>query len=131
MKYFDEYNLEKPFWTTDTKKDDRRVPSLLRRKNKIGVDPREAWNIDYAFVVWLFNVLNTYLDDASAIIDMTFYEITICGNTKKQEDWILVLIDLCKDYLKNSELGDLDSRNYFRFKAITKIFHHIGHLLWW
>lgn len=130
MRYFDEKNIKKPFWITDTKKDDKRLKRHLRTKKEVGVDPREAWNMDYSFVTWLFNTLNLLVDEGGKMVDFTFYKITICGKTKNELEWINIMIKLCEDYLRNADT-DIDDRNHYRVKAITKIFHHTINYLWW
>jgi len=131
MRYFDEKNIKKPFWETDTPKDDKRVPRLLAAKREIGVDPREAWNVEYSFVVWLYNILNVLVEDGGEVVDFTYYKITICGNTKSELEWIKHLLRLCELNLRNYDNIDELENCHYRINAITKIFHKIIHLLWW
>ena len=131
MKYFKEKNIPEPFWVTDTKKDDKRVRRFLAAKKELGVDPREAWNMDYSFIVWLYNTLNVLVEDGGEIVDFTYHKITICGNTKNELEWIEHLLRLCELNLRNYDNIDELENCHYRINAITKIFHKIIHYLWW
>ena len=131
MEYFKKKNIPEPFWITDTKEDDARVPRFLQRKKEIGVDPREAWGVDYAFVVWLFNILSLLLDEGGQIIDFEFHDYTIAGKTKNQEQWMQHMLTLSEKYLRVADTIDGERENYYRLNAIVKIFSKVIHQMWW
>ena len=103
---------------------DKRTARFERQTKKYGFDERCTWALDYAFMIWLYERLNAYLEFAR--VDLTFNKWEIDGKTLTEEEVIKRMIDDCEKYF----LAD-DWENGDYFDDAIKVWAMCGQAFWW
>ena len=75
-----------------------------RRTRKLGIDPRDCWDLDTSFFQWLYCELTQLLEDTNC--DLTYRSYEHNGKTYTEGDYIEYLRDLCKQILLFDEFKD-------------------------
>ena len=94
---------------------------FAEQKETYGVDPRECWNLDHTFIIWLYNRLKIY--DRDNIIDTNYRRIEINGKTLTIQGWIDNMISLCEEMLLDDEAR--------KTEELLDIFKEVIYYLWW
>lgn len=112
------YNLEE---------DEGRKDRFLKSRQKYGFDDKETWNLDTAFIQWLYERLRMYED--VAIVDLDFHKFDIHGEEKTQRECIEIILDKIEYIIKDD---DTWSDNYYKnLKEICYIWGEIIPAMWW
>ena len=85
----------------------RDLKNLLRskrKKRKTGVDPRDCWDLDSTFYLWLYEHLCQLLNDTNA--DLTWRKYTHNEKEYTEEEYIEYLKKLCLDMINFDEFED-------------------------
>ena len=72
-----------------------------RRARKYGFDPRDCWDLDDTFYLWLYEHLCLLLDDTNA--DLTWRTFEHNGKTYTEGEYIEYLKKLCLDMINFDE----------------------------
>lgn len=99
-KYLDDLGLKiNEYGTNFTVKNDNRESKWKEERKLYGFDSRETWNLNDTFIEWLYSRLMMYKEQASNIIDMSFYTYDFNGKTYDLGEAIDYIIENCKVYL--------------------------------
>lgn len=120
-KYLDDINIVPYF---DEKEDSERGELFEKNKEIYGFDERETWNLDYSFVVWLYERVSRYRDVAQNVIDLKFRKFEYNGEIKTQMEMINILLDKCKCYIESDNI-------YSDCLEIVDIWRLIINAMWW
>ena len=81
-KYLDDLGLKiTEYGTNFISDDDERSGDWQKQREIYGFDSRECWNMDTKLIEWLYSHLMMYLEDASEIVDLTYYKFEHNGKT--------------------------------------------------
>ena len=75
-----------------------------RRARKLGIDPRDCWDMDSSFFEWLYCHLAQLLKDTNCDLTRRKYEHE--GKTYTEGEYIEYLMDLCKKIMLFDEFKD-------------------------
>lgn len=90
---------------------------------------RECWDLDTAFVKWLYVRVPIYLHDASKIINLECHKFDWHGEQRSQREMIQLLInDL--EYVEHYTSGNLELFEA-KMKEIMDIWYLIYPTMWW
>ena len=99
-KYLDDLGLKiTEYGTNFISDDDERSGDWQKQREIYGFDSRECWNMDTKLIEWLYSHLMMYLEDASEIVDLTYYKFEHNGKTYTQKDAIGYILERLKKYL--------------------------------
>lgn len=99
-KYLDDLGLKiTEYGTNFISDDDERSDEWKKQRDIYGFDSRECWNLDTKLIEWLYSHLMMYLEDASEIVDLTYYKFGHNGKIFTEKDAIEYILERLKKYL--------------------------------
>ena len=124
--------------TTDKDWSGGRFARFMEERARYGFDSRETWSLDYTAACWLYEHLRMYIDQASKIVNLSFYkfdvskvvvdydrifnldnlqEMTECvtlsePETMTQRECIDLMLEYLRDYIQTDERQHEASNRY-------------------
>ena len=97
-----------------------------------GVDPRETYNLDETWRMWMYEHLKMYLKKADPVIDLTEKCFEWNGEKYSQRELIQMMIDRL-EYALNPKLGynDYDSKDWSYVHQAEEIWAVLCPAMWW
>ena len=101
-------------------------------KRVYGVDPRETYDLESTWRMWMYEHLKMYLKQASPKVDLTFHKIQWNGDEWALEDLIHMMMDRL-EYALNPKLGynDYDEADFKYVHEAEDIWKTICPYMWW
>lgn len=132
-KYLDDLGIPQNQYGTNfcDERTDKRAKRWEEQKKIYGFDDRETWNLNTIFVEWLYSRLMMYKEEASKIVDLTFYKFTWKEKEVTQIEAIDILIEECKFYLLNCDETDKEKEAVERIQEAIKLWADIFPCMWW
>lgn len=97
-----------------------------------GVDPRETYDLDYTWRLWLYEHLKMFKKQASPVIDMTDRRFDWDGENWSQEELIDMMIDRLEFALDpKSGYDDMDDKDWHYVHQIEEIWAVVCPAMWW
>ena len=93
-------------------------------------DERDTFNMDYTLIVWLYECLRYFQDEASQIVDFNFHKFEIDGEEFTQRQCIDRMVEDCKVLLLKDAYDDYDEMDAAKndlFKVLSKVYW----AMWW
>lgn len=128
-KALEDAGIELPFYYEEDEKNKDRIAKDIE---EYGFSRRECYNLDFAFLVWLYERLVVYKRDAEPFVDLTYYKFNINGKEYTQIEAINEMISCLEFCLKDdtvSEQHDKEEREKIEF--ILEAFKEVFHAMWW
>jgi len=114
---------------------DERYQDWKEFKNLYNVDPRTTWNLNDAYVQWIYENVKAYKELAKNTVDLTFAEIKIEGETYTQLQGIDMILTECEEFFKYDVVANRyivdDDVLVNTAKKITNIFIKLLPYMWW
>lgn len=142
--------LEEAGWSSYAENNWKHGCSLWRRikfffkKRKTGVDPRSCWSLDTEMMLWLYEHICQYIDDADSVVDLDYHKFEYEGEEYTQKELLLKLKEHIINYINSEDIigNNLDSEKdplgvrVFEFEkenytAVFDILKIIFPSLWW
>ena len=98
--HFGGIQFPKPFATLCNLRKQKRI------KKKTKVDPRDCWELEGSFYMWLYEHLTQYLKDTENFINLEYHTFEHNRKTYTQKAYIEYLQNLCKQMLMFDEFKD-------------------------
>ena len=96
-------------------------------------DPRDTYSLKTTFVAWLYERLRYFQDEASKVVDFSYYTFDIGGETLTQRQCIDRMVEDCKIILETDTI--LMDDEFDRIDAIKDdlfdIFKKVFWAMWW
>ena len=90
--------------------------SNLRRQKRIAkktkVDPRDCWELEGTFYMWIYEHLKQYMKDADGFVNLEYHIIEHNGKAYTQKALIEYLEDLAKNLILFDEFKDCPEIHY-------------------
>lgn len=97
-----------------------------------GVDPRDTYDLDFAWRLWLYEHLKMYLKEASPVIDLTEKRFEWEGKKYSQEELIGMMLERLEFALNpRNRYDDLDAKEYEYVHQIEQIWAVVCPAMWW
>lgn len=95
----------------------------------------DTYTMHFSLIVWLYECFRHFEDEASKVVDFSFYTFDIDGETLTQIECIHRMKEDCRVILENCEDFDMDKSKFDfvdsamkdLFKVLTKVFW----AMWW
>lgn len=131
-KYLDDLGLDiKEYGTNFLDDADSRSEFWKEQRETYGFDSRECWNLNHTFAQWLYSHLMMYLEEASEVICLDFYEFVHNDVTYTQQEAIEYIIDKARKYILMDEFADDAIKCIKEFEDAVVLFSKILPVLWW
>ncbi len=91
-KYLDDIGVDPESRPDIYIKGDPRIPKFEEQVRVYGFNEQEAWSLNYAFKLWLYERLNMYVD-TNNVVDTTFHKFQYKGETITFQDCIDRMIE--------------------------------------
>ena len=117
------------------------LPFPYNKRNYHGFDERDTFNLDSTLIMWLYERLRYFQDEASKTVDFNFHKFDIDGKELTQLECINRMVEDCKIILLydgGSAFDDYEEEaKYFEnvvdvakddlFKVLSKVYW----AMWW
>lgn len=134
--------LEEAGWGSYAENNWKSRCSLFKRikfyfkKRKTGVDPRSCYDLNIEHMLWLYEHICQYLDDASTIVDLEYHKFEYKGETLTQLQLLYKLRECIANYInaENSEDLDLEKESQIMKENCEEVFDILKLIypaLWW
>lgn len=127
-------------WGNDRK---RPIKNLGRRikyyfkKRKTGVDPRSCYDLDTELMLWIYEHICQFLDDADNTVDLGYHKFEFEGKTYTEKEILTLLKNEIIAYMRVRENYDLASalveaeREKEHSDRVFDILKIVLPFLWW
>ena len=97
-----------------------------------GVDPRETYDLDETWRMWMYEHLKMYLKKANPVVDLTEHHFEWKGEQYSQLDMIHMMLDRLEFALNpKSGYDDFNEKDYNYIHEAEKIWAIICPAMWW
>lgn len=129
-KYLDDLGLKIEEYGTNFMPDnDERSESWSKQREEYGFDERETWNLDRAFIEWIYTRFMMYKE--ICIVDTDYHKIPYRDKEITQREAIDKVLNLAKEMLQ-SDWGIDDSKMVSEnSREICEILKELLHYMWW
>jgi len=113
---------------------DERYQDWKEFKNLYNVDPRTTWNLNDAYIQWIYENVKAFKELAENTINLEYHTIEIEGETYTQLQGINMILAEYEEYVKYVVKNDyIVNNNVFvkTAKKITDIFIKLLPYMWW
>ena len=107
---------------------DKREPKWEEERAVYGFDSRDTWNMDSAFICWLYERLMMY--NEINIVDTSYHKFEYENQTITFQDCIDRMISGCKIYLSDTN-WDCNSESRKLVNDVLNLFALCFWCLWW
>lgn len=104
------------------------VPFPFGEKDYAPFDERDTFNMDMTLIVWLYERLRYFQDEASKMIDLTYYKFSIDGEKLTQRECIDRMVTDCKTILLDD---DVTEKTWRTTEDLFKILSKVYWTMWW
>lgn len=94
------------------------------------MDARDTFNMDSTLVLWLYERLRYFQEEASQIIELDFGEFTIDGEVLNQRQCIERMVEDCK-ILILSDIYEDESKMVAAKDNLFKVWSAVHFAMWW
>lgn len=110
----------------------RNFKSKLKEKRK-GFNPIYTWSIDNYFWLFLFEMIEAYLDNASKIVDLDCDKFEYEEKEYTQNEILKILKDEIKDIISLLDTFDMDDYKKLRDKQkkVLDLWYIVLPKMWW
>lgn len=134
-KYLDDLGLKiTDYGTNFISDDDERSEDWKKQREKYGFDSRECWCLNVKLIEWLYSHLMMYLEDASTVIDLSYYKFEHNDKTYTQEEAIKYIIEKLKRYLIEIDEASWTDKEVELIEEVHDAFDMLNKILfalWW
>jgi len=109
---------------------DERMPVFLKGREDYDCDPRECWNLDHSFHIWLLKHLYQFIDDASEVVDLHYLKFTFKGREFDHEELIKMMIERLEFYF-SEEYDDWNEDDAAYVHEVVEIWSIVLRAMWW
>lgn len=110
---------------------DAREKRWKKERKKYGFDTRDTWNLDYTFLLWLYEHLKLFLKCTDGFVDLTYHQIKIDDCMKNLREWILECIAMLEEVLPVYDKSPKDEEIYKKTDRVMQIWSKIYPHMWW
>lgn len=116
-----------------------RLPFPYYEEDYHDFDDRDTFNMDYTIVLWMYQCLRFFQDEASKIVNFDFHKVEIDGIELTQRQCIDRMVEDCKKILYDDSAFEnyKDENEYIinvvdpavddLFMVFSKVYRH----MWW
>ena len=102
------------------------------KKAIYGVDPRDTYDLDYAWQLWLYEHLKMFQKQAYPVVDLSEKRFEWKGEKYSQEELITMMINRLEFALNpRNKYDDLDSKQFNCVHEVEKIWALVCPAMWW
>lgn len=131
-RYLDKIGLKKKDRPEGWKKPLTRHIKCLFHKHIYGVDPRDTYDLDFAWRMWLYEHLIEFKKQAEPVIVMTEKKWEYNGEMYSQLELIDMMIERLEFALSPSkDYNDFDEEQYKYVSETEEIWALICPAMWW
>ena len=134
-KYLDDLGLKiTEYGTNFISNDDKRSERWKEQRETFGFDSRECWNLDTRLIEWLYSHLMMYLEEASTVIDLSYYKFEHNDKSYTQEEAIRYIIERLGRYLVEIEEVSWTDKELELIEEVQDAFVLLSKILftlWW
>lgn len=134
-KYLDDLGLKiTDYGTNFISDDDERSEDWKKQREEYGFDSRECWCLNVKLIEWLYSHLMMYLEDASTVIDLSYYKFEHNDKTYTQEEAIKYIIEKLKRYLVEIDEASWTDKEVELIDEVHDAFDMLNKILfalWW
>ena len=91
---------------------------------------KECWDLDDAFLVWLYEHLKVYLKEASKVVDLNYHKFTYKDEELTQEEIIRRLITLLEE-VKTLDTWLYEKEYCDKCDEILDLWKLVFYAMWW
>lgn len=97
-----------------------------------GVDPRDTYDLDFTWRLWLYEHLKMFLKQADPVIDMSEKNIEWDGGKYSLLEMIHMMLDRLEFALDpRNQYDDLDEKEHKYVNQIEQIWATVCPAMWW
>ena len=134
-KYLDDLGLKiTEYGTNFISDDDNRSEDWKKQREIYGFDSRECWCLNIKLMEWLYSRLMMYLEEASEIVDLSYYKFEHNDETYTQEEAIKYIIEKLKRYLIEIDEASWTDKEIELIDEVHDAFDMLNKILfalWW
>jgi hypothetical protein len=134
-KYLDDLGLKiTDYGTNFISDDDERSEDWKKQREEYGFDSRECWCLNVKLIEWLYSHLMMYLEDASTVVDLSYYKFEHNDKTYTQEEAIKYIIEKLKRYLVEIDEASWTDKEVELIDEVHDAFDMLNKILfalWW
>ena len=134
-KYLDDLGLKIiDYGTNFISDDDERSEYWKKQREEYGFDSRECWCLNVKLIEWLYSHLMMYLEDASTVVDLSYYKFEHNDETYTQEEAIKYIIEKLKRYLVETDEASWTDKEIELIDEVHDAFDMLNKILfalWW
>lgn len=134
-KYLDDLGLKiTDYGTNFISDDDDRSEDWKKQREEYGFDSRECWCLNVKLIEWLYSHLMMYLEDASTVVDLSYYKFEHNDKIYTQEEAIKYIIEKLKRYLVEIDEASWTDKEIELIDEVHDAFDMLNKILfalWW
>lgn len=99
-------------WGNDTKHPIKNIFRKIKfyfRKRKTGVDPRSCYDLDTETMLWIYEHICQFIDDADTTVDLDFKKFDFEGKTYTLKEMLNLLKSEIVSYMRVKENYDIST----------------------
>lgn len=94
------------------------------------MDVRDTWNIDQTIVLWLYERLRFFQEEASQIVDFNFHKFEIDGEELTEMQCIERMVEDCKILILSDDFEEYDKMVAAK-DDLFKVWSIVHFAMWW